>query len=138
MKHISESIIGKRGGFPNIFNARTGLRQGDIVDLNKNPNSLYMYVSDMNIIDKIFQGGKLDYDYSEGIIFRYANNTRIEFLLVSDYNDDLTFKKPGYYGKYSIKSIWRGDIIIDPKDNVYELLKESNLKALVKTYKKIR
>ena len=141
MRHISESIIGRKGG-PAQFNVRTGLRQGDIVYLYKYPDAPFMYISDPIIISRIFDNGRVvrvnSYDYSEGIFFYYDKRMCVHFMLLSEYNDNLTFKSRTYKKNYDVTSVWRGNIIINPNDNIYELLKESNLKALVKSYKKIR
>ena len=141
MRHISESIIGRKGN-PAQFNTRVGLRQGDIVYLYKYPDTPFMYISDPIIISRIFDNGRVmrvnSYDYSEGIFFYYDKRMYVRFMLLSEYDDNLTFKSPAYKENYDVTSVWRGNIIIDPNDNIYELLKESNLKALVKSYKKIR
>ena len=140
MRHINESIIGKRGSNNKLYNSRLGLRQGDIVSTRSNPDTPYMYILDEDLIKiSIHSYG---HDISDGIALRY-DHTRIPyFLVMSDYDDNLVSLEQEY-DDFSIGSIWRCKnpfVFPNTLNELVELCRKSNLESLIKNhyYNKIK
>ena len=91
MRHISESIIGKRGS--GFFNSKSDLRQGDIVYLRHDKSIPYMYISDQGIISALFLGSSnYKYERRDGIfVYAYDNEYGIRVYYLSEYNDNLDY-----------------------------------------------
>jgi len=144
MKHISESIIGKRGGGNKLYNTRLGLRQGDIVYIY-NSTAPYMYIADQELIKKALPSAPARYDMSDGIVLRYDYTDLPHFMVMSDYNDDLILKDDVaiHPEGYTVSAIWRSKKIFTQPKTLHELMSlclESNIEALISGnyYKKIK
>lgn len=135
MRHISESIIGKRGS--GFFNSKSDLRQGDIVYLRHDKSIPYMYISDQGIISALFLGSSnYKYERRDGIfVYAYDNEYGIRVYYLSEYNDNLD--DVAFRGKCDVISVWRGNPNIGPTTNMMGLLDTANLKKLIKRYNKI-
>lgn len=133
MKHIAESIIGKRGSGPIISDI--GIMQGDIVYFRRTPDMPYMAIIEESLYNQIMRPESLTmYDLSKGVFLfldpreKYGPN----FMLVSDYDKSLK-----YHGDHDwdIAEVRRGYLNrISPSD-MTRLISINNLKELAKNFK---
>ena len=130
MKHIQESIIGRKGISIPI------LQQGDIIITRR--GDIYMVLTDQDCLKKILDPDSFRYyDMSKGA---YAHNTRmysVGFMDLSSFDDKL--EEIGGDGDYDIIQVWRNPKrrFIDSKDDIDQIIQIENLKLLKKSYKLI-
>lgn len=133
MKHISESIIGRKG-----ISGAPILRQGDIIITRR--NDIYMVLTDQDCLKKIINPDSFRYyDMSKGA---YVHNTYrggiAGFMDLSSFNDKL--EEIGGDGDYDIIQIWRNyrkPINITSNDDIDQIIQIKNLKLLKESYKLI-
>lgn len=131
MKHINESIIGKKGSSP-ISGARQ-LLQGDIIYVGFYPDTPFMVIRDNNLYEKLLTPRALSrYDCSKGVMFRYEDKSAPpNFMVISDYDRNL---KCTDVPMWDIIEVRRGNIeLFFPE--VKDVLQESNLRELAKGFK---
>jgi hypothetical protein len=86
MKHISESIIGRRGVSGALFGAL--LRQGDIIITRR--NGIYMVLTDQDCLKNILNPAVFrKYDMSKGAYVHSTHSTVPDFIELSSFNNKL-------------------------------------------------
>lgn len=138
MKHISESIIGRKG-----ISGVSILRQGDIIITRG--DDIYMVLTDQNCLKKVLQPKSFGmYDMSKGAYVHstgYYNYTG--FMDLSSFNDKLELENAGGSSVYDIFQVWRNPreqntiTSNDDIDDIIQIIQIENLKLLKKSYKLI-
>ena len=134
MRHISESIIGRKGTSRSIGSI---LQQGDIVITRF--GDIYMVLKDQNCLKQILSPGVFrNYDMSKGAYVCSAGRDSVSFMNLSSLDDKLEeIKGNGYY---NIVQIWRDygkRNTITPSDDIIQIIQIENLKLLKESYKLI-
>lgn len=133
MKHISESIIGRKG----VSGAL--LQQGDIVITRR--GDIYMVLTDQDCLEKVLNPDSfIYYDMSKGAYVRSSNIGRssISFMDLSSFNDKL--ENIGGSDAYDIVQVWRNprkQNTITSRDDIIQIIRIENLKLLKESYKLI-
>jgi len=130
MKHIIESIIGRKGttGVPI-------LQQGDIIITQR--DDIYMVLTDQDCLKKILNPNSFRYyDMSKGAYVRGVSGG-VGFMDLSSFNDKLEEIKGR--GDYDIVQVWRNPMKqnIVSSDDINQIIRTENLKLLKKYYKLI-
>lgn len=131
MKHISESIIGRKGTSGAL------LQQGDIVITRR--GDIYMVLTDQSCLKKILHSDSFRYyDMSKGA---YAHSTKmgyVNFMDLSSFGNKL--ENIDGSEDYDIVQVWRNprkQNNIVSSDDVNQIIQIENLKLLKESYKLI-
>ena len=131
MKHISESIIGRRGTSGSI------LQQGDIIITRG--GYIYMVLTDQSCLKKILHPDSFSlYDMSKGAYVRNVGEDYASFMDLSSFNNKLEYTKGS--DNYDIFQVWRNSrkrITITSGDDINQIIQIENLKLLKESYKLI-
>lgn len=135
MKTLTESIIGRKGIEKNLLvNARTRLRQGDIVYFEKSNLGPYLVILDKNLYKRLC-GRLTSRDETELDGFLVQSGVRYGYYMIplSGYDKDLRYK---LNSNYDITMVWRGNEISseDIKD-VWDFIDMHHLDDLAKDFK---
>ena len=135
MKHIIESIIGRKGASSVL------LQQGDIIITRR--DDIYMVLTDQNCLKKVLNPvvfGK--YDMSKGAYVHITGSGSgygyPGFMKLSSFNDKL--EEIGGDGDYDIVQVWRNprkQNTIISSDDINQIIQIKNLKLLKESYKLI-
>lgn len=135
MKTLTESIIGRKGVEKNpLVNARTRLRQGDIVYFEKSNLGPYLVVLDKNLYKRISQR-LTSKDEAEKDGFLVRSQYRVHYtILLSGYDQNLRFIKNS---EYNIAMILRGnDIPVSSEiEDVWDFIDIYHLSNLAEKFK---
>ena len=132
MKHISESIIGRKG-----VSRVPILRQGDIIITRR--DYIYMVLTDQDCLKKILNPVSFSlYDMSKGAYVHSTGNGYPGFMDLSSFDDKLEEIRGN--GHYDIVQIWRNlqkQNTITSRDDIDQIIRIGNLELLKKSYKLI-
>ncbi len=130
MKHINESIIGRKGTSGAL------LQQGDIIITRR--NDIYMVLTDQDCLKKILNPDSfIYYDMSKGA-YVHSGRVSVSFMNLSSFNDKLE-NIDGSDG-YDIVQVWRNfrkRNTITSNDDINQIIRIENLKLLKESYKLI-
>ena len=122
MKHIQESIIGRKG-----INGTPELREHDIVITGE--SRIYMVLKDP---EEISQGqlNPKNKDMRQGILYYTGSSGSITWIPLFRYTETLEYEEGSVYSIYDINEIYRGNYKWDPEhvmdvcfdDNLFELI----------------
>ena len=131
MRHISESIIGRKG----ISGGIPILRQGDIIITRR--DDIYMVLTDQDCLKKILNPKSFgNYDMSKGAYVHGAADYA-GFMALSSFNNKLENTKGSKSsGDYDISQVWRSsrNNLINSNDDIAHIIQIENLKLLKKSY----
>ena len=131
MKHIIESIIGRKGTSGSI------LQQGDIIITRF--GDIYMVLTDQDCLKKLLNPNVFrNYDMSKGAYVCSAGRDSVSFMNLSALDDKL--KEIRGNGHYDIIQIWRNlrkRNTITSSDDIDQIIRIGNLELLKKSYKLI-
>ena len=134
MKHISESIIGRKGISRSIGSI---LQQGDIVIIQS--GDIYMVLKDQNCLKQILSPDVFrSYDMSKGACVRSTGRDYVGFMNLSSFDDKLeNINGNGYYNIVQIWRDYRKRDTITSSDDINQIIQIENLKLLKESYKLI-
>ena len=131
MKHINESIIGRKGASGAL------LQQGDIIITRR--NDIYMVLTDQDCLKKILNPGVFRmYDMSKGAYVHSNERNFPSFMELSSFDNEL--ENIDGSEDYDIAQVWRNlrkQNTISSRDDIIQIIQRENLKFLKKTYKLI-
>ena len=135
MKHINESIIGRKGASGAL------LQQGDIIITRR--GDIYMVLTDQDCLKKILNPAVFrKYDMSKGAYVHCAlhstHSTVPSFMELSSFGSKL--ENIDGSEDYDIVQVWRNFWNlnnIDSSDDIIQIIQIENLKLLKESYKLI-
>lgn len=132
MKHIQESIIGRKG---TQTISDMDLRQGDILYLKFQSSHPYMVIFDKDLYESVMYPESLKlYDFSKGVLV-CLNGNNLSFITIAKFfgkelkcitNSDL-----------DIIEVYRGPIKPITPNNVRKFISENNLNQMVSNFRLI-
>ena len=131
MKHINESIIGRKGTSGAL------LQQGDIIITRR--GDIYMVLTDQDCLKKILNPAVFrKYDMSKGAYVHSTHSTVPSFMELSSFGSKL--ENIDGFEDYDIVQVWRNFWNlnnIDSSDDIIQIIQIENLKLLKESYKLI-
>ena len=132
MKHIIESIIGRKG-----VSGISILQQGDIIITRR--GNIYMVLTDQDCLKKVLNPDSfLYYDMSKGAYVRNIGSGSVSFMNLSSFNDKL--ENIDGSDAYDIVQVWRNSRKqnnIVSSDDINQIIRIKNLELLKESYKLI-
>ena len=134
MKALIESIIGRKSSNVPLANARTRLRQGDIVYFEKSNLGPYLVILDKNLYKRIRQRSTPeDEAEKDGFLVQSQYKYGHYMIPLSGYDKDLQYK---LNSEYNITTVLRGNgISSDDIENVWEFIDWYQLSKLADKFK---
>lgn len=132
MRHIIESIIGRRGvsGIP-------VLQQGDIIITRR--DDIFIVLTDQDCLKKVLHPNSFSrYDMSKGAYVHGTGRDRVGFMNLSSFDNEL--EDIDGRDAYDIVQVWRNFWnlnTITSNDDIEQIIQTENLKLLKKSYKLI-
>lgn len=131
MKHIQESIIGRKG---TQTISDMGLRQGDILYLKYQSSHPYIVIFDKDLYESVMHPGSLKlYDFSKGVLVCLDGNN-LSFITIAKYNKEL---RCILNSDCDIIEVYRGPIKQITPNNVRKFISENNLNQMVSNFRLI-
>ena len=132
MKHIIESIIGRKG-----TSGASILQQGDIIITRR--GGIYMVLTDQDCLKKILNPAVFrKYNMSKGAYVHCTHSTAPTFMELSSFGSKL--ENINGFQDYDIVQVWRNFWNLNnivSSDDVNQIIRIENLKLLKESYKLI-
>jgi len=134
MKTLIESIIGRKSSNTPLVNARTRLRQGDIVYFEKSNLGPYLVILDKNLYKRISQRSTpKDEAEKDGFLVQSQYKYGYYMVPLSGYDKDLRYK---LNSDYDITTVLRGnEISSDDIEDVWDFIDWYHLSNLTDKFK---
>lgn len=133
MKHINESIIGRRSAGTQTI-SDMGLRQGDILYLKYQSSRPYMVIFDKDLYESVLYPESLKlYDFSKGVLICLDGNN-LSFIAIAKYNKKLQCIPNS---DCDIIEVYRGPIKPITPNNIRKFISEDNLNQMVSNFRLI-
>lgn len=133
MKHINESIIGRRNAGTQTI-SDMGLRQGDLLYLKYMNSHPYMVIFDKDLYESVMYPESLKlYDFSKGVLV-CLNGNNLSFITIDKYNKKLQCIPNS---DCDIIEVYRGPIKPITPNNIRKFISENNLNQMVGNFRLI-